>query len=64
MKSYRRGRGDYEFKYESEECIDALFKCKHSKNLDELKENISKVMKTRTTYKYRRDKDGNTRWIS
>ena len=38
--------------YENDECINYLFLCKHSDNLDELKYYISKVMETRKVYNY------------
>ena len=39
--------------YENEECINYLFLCKHSKDLNELKQYIEKVMETRKVYKYK-----------
>ena len=49
MKRYKKAL----ISYENEDCINYLFLCKHSENLDELKEYISKVMETRKVYTYK-----------
>ena len=49
MKKYKKVL----ISYEGEECINYMFLCKHSSNLDELKEYIDKVMKTRKVYNYK-----------
>lgn len=48
MKKYKKVL----ISYEDEECVNFLFLCKHSNNLEELKQYIDGVMKTRKVYTY------------
>ena len=49
MKRYNKAL----ISYETEDCINYMLLLKHSKDLDELKYYIQKVMETRKVYKYK-----------